>query len=158
MTCNTIRLAKFIFDRSNFVKLKVSGFLLCPLLILSPAHAAKSIDECQTKSINNPAQFSMSQCLDSVILHTERELQTWVNLHTFNLEEKSLINGRDSALKMFKRGQSNFITYRENDCRWQYLAISPDDGADLAYKKCYVILTNERITVLKNREELTTAH
>ena len=72
---------------------------------------------------------------------TDRELQTWVNNHLFNLEEKALVDGRYSALKMFKRSQSNFVTFRDNDCRWQYLLISPEKGADIAYKKCYIVLS-----------------
>lgn len=131
-------------------KIVFSSLLLSSLLLLSPVHAAKSIDECQKKNAKKESLSSMSRCLDSVISHIDRELQTWVNLHTFNLEEKALVNGRYSALNMFKRSQSNFITYRENDCRWQYLAISPERGADLAYKKCYVTLSNGRIATLSD--------
>jgi len=125
----------------------VSAFLY-PLLMLNTAHAAKDIETCQKLNADQISTESMSRCLDGVISHIDRELQTWVNLHTFNLEEKALVNGRYSALKMFKRSQSNFITYRENDCRWQYLAVSPEVGADLAYKSCYVMLSQSRITAL----------
>lgn len=122
--------------------------LLFPLLINQPAKAAKTVDECHNKNSEQDSDNSISRCLDSVISYVDKELQTWVNLHTFNLEEKALVNGRYSALKMFKRSQSNFITYRENDCRWQYLAVSPEKGADLAYKACYVSLSQSRITAL----------
>jgi len=125
----------------------VSAFLY-PLLMLNTAYAAKDIETCQKLNADQISTESMSRCLDGVISHLDRELQTWVNLHTFNLEEKALVNGRYSALKMFKRSQSNFITYRENDCRWQYLAVSPEVGADLAYKSCYVMLSQSRITAL----------
>ncbi|PKI16126.1 lysozyme inhibitor LprI family protein [Colwellia sp. 12G3] len=131
-------------------KILLASTLLCHLLMFSPAHATKSIEECQKQNAENMSSPPMSRCLDSVISFVDRELQTWVNLHTFNLEEKALVNGRYSALKMFKRSQSNFITYRENDCRWQYLAISPERGADLAYKTCYVMLSQSRITALSN--------
>ena len=126
----------------------IASLFLCPVFMISPASAAKSIDECQTKIEDKDSIASMSRCLDGVVSFVDRELQTWVNLHTFNLEEKAMVNGRYSALKMFKRSQSNFITYRENDCRWQYLAISPEQGADLAYKTCYVQLSRSRITTL----------
>jgi len=125
----------------------VSAFL-SPLLMFNAAHAAKDIETCQKLNADQLSTASMSRCLDGVISYVDRELQTWVNLHTFNLEEKALVNGRYSALKMFKRSQSNFITYRENDCRWQYLAVSPEVGADLAYKSCYVMLSQSRITAL----------
>ena len=111
MTCNNFHFAEFIYNRSIFIKPKLFGFLLCPLLLISPVHAAKSIEECQKYNIEKIPDFSMSQCLDSVIGHVERELQIWINLHTFNLEEKTLVNGRDSALKMFKRSQNDFVTY-----------------------------------------------
>lgn len=120
------------------------------MLIISSVHAAKSIEECEKENVDELLSPSMSKCLDDVITQVDRDLQTWVNLHTFNLEEKALINGRYSALKMFKRSQSNFITYRENDCRWQYLAVSPERGANLAYKRCYVLLSQSRITALNN--------
>ncbi len=129
-------------------KILLASVILYALLMISPAHATKSIDECQKQNAEKISSAPLSRCLDDVISFVDRELQTWVNLHTFNLEEKALVNGRYSALKMFKRAQSNFITYRENDCRWQYLAISPELGADLAYKACYVKLSQSRISIL----------
>lgn len=131
-------------------KILLTSTLLYHLLMTSSAHATKSIEECQKQNVDSLSSAPMSRCLDSVISFVDRELQTWVNLHTFNLEEKALVNGRYSALKMFKRSQSNFITYRENDCRWQYLAISPERGADLAYKTCYVMQSTSRIKALSN--------
>lgn len=129
-------------------KMLLASTLLCPLLMTTPVHAAKNIKECQQQNAEKISSAPMSRCLDDVISVVDRELQTWVNLHTFNLEEKALVNGRYSALRMFKRSQSNFITYRENDCRWQYLAVSPERGADLVYKTCYVQSSQSRITEL----------
>ncbi|HCM48910.1 MAG TPA: DUF1311 domain-containing protein [Colwellia sp.] len=131
-------------------KICLATTLFCHLLMISSANATKNIEECKNQNADSISSAPMSQCLDSVISFVDRELQTWINLHTFNLEEKALVNGRYSSLKMFKRSQSNFITYRENDCRWQYLAISPETGADLAYKTCYVMLSQSRITALSN--------
>jgi uncharacterized protein YecT (DUF1311 family) len=111
------------------------------------ATAAKSVGQCKTDN-QNISPSDVSRCLDGVIEQVDRELQTWVNLHTFNLEEKALVNGRQSTLKMFKRAQNDFVTYRENDCRWQYLALSPDRRASLAYKTCYVLLSEKRIKAL----------
>lgn len=111
----------------------------------SMANANKNIIDCDMGKSDRRSLSSQSGCLDGVISIADRELQTWVNLHSFNLEESALINGRYSALKMFKRSQNNFISYRENDCRWQYLAISPKPGADIAYKTCYINLTQTRI-------------
>lgn len=109
------------------------------------ASAAKSLEDCDNNRTTNVAY---SQCLDIVKEVVDRELQTWVNNQTFILEEIALITGRRSALSMFERSQSNFITFRENNCRWQYLAISPGTGAGAAYKKCYIFLSKSRINEL----------
>jgi len=118
----------------------VSQFLLSPL-----SHAQTTLDKCES---TEQTSAGLSRCLDTVKDAIDRELQTWVNNHTFNLEEKAIITGRYSSLNMFKRSQSSFITFRDNDCRWQYLMISPDKGASSAYKKCYILLSKSRIKEL----------
>ncbi len=115
------------------------------LSLSSPVYAVKTLADCQQADLS---MSERSSCLDRVKNALDRELQTWVNNHIFNLEEKALITGRYSALKMFKRSQSNFITFRDNDCRWQYLVVSPEKGADIAYKKCYIQLSQTRIKEL----------
>ncbi len=125
--------------------LLLSVFILTQFLLSTPVYAQKTIDECE-KIEKTPEK--KSRCFDHVKERLERELQTWVNNHVFNLEEKALITGRYSALKMFKRSQSDFIAFRDNDCRWQYLAVSPEKGADMAYKKCYILVTQSRIKEL----------
>jgi len=120
-------------------------FILCQLLLSAPSFAIKTLEQCEeTKQTTK----ELSRCLDGVKKVIDRELQTWVNNHIFNLEEQSLVTGKYSALHMFKRSQGNFITYRDNDCRWQYLLISPEEGADNAYKKCYILLSKQRIKEL----------
>ena len=126
-------------------KIAKSTLLASCLLYATSTYAAKTIEECEKK---DQGEADHSRCLDSIKQVVDRELQTWVNNHVFNLEEKALVNGRYSALKMFKRSQTNFITFRENDCRWQYLVVSPQRGASLAYKKCYILLTQTRIKEL----------
>ncbi|MBL4766018.1 MAG: DUF1311 domain-containing protein [Colwellia sp.] len=125
--------------------LTLTVFIVSQFLLSAPSYALKTLDKC-AKTEQTTAE--LSRCLDAVKNVVDRELQTWVNNHIFNLEEKALINGRYSTLKMFKRSQSNFITFRDNDCRWQYLAISPDKGAGNAYKKCYILLSKYRIREL----------
>jgi uncharacterized protein YecT (DUF1311 family) len=114
------------------------------------AYQAKKLDDCD-KSFNTTAE--LSHCLDLVKDAIDRELQTWINNQVFVLEEFALVTGRRSALEMFKRSQRNFITYRENNCRWQYLHISPDTGAASAFKKCYIITTRNRINELSQLEQ-----
>lgn len=125
--------------------LTINLFIISQLLFSAPSYAIKTLDKCEKSQLTPDV---LSRCLDSAKDAIDRELQTWVNNHTFNLEEKALITGRHSALVMFKRSQSNFITFRENDCRWQYLIISPEKGAANAYKKCYILLSESRIKEL----------
>lgn len=126
---------------------KLITFLITTLFLISGAQAAakKSIENCESKKLNNT---ELSQCLDKVKDAIDKELQTWINNQTFILEEFATKTGRRAALDMFKRSQRNFISYRENNCRWQYLAISPGTGAAPAYKKCYILLSKDRIKEL----------
>lgn len=128
---------------SNFSK-----YLLASALLLSSSAMAKnSVETCETK-MTTTVEFS--RCLDGVKEKKERELQTWVNNQTFILEALAANSGRRTTLDMFKRSQRNFISYRENNCRWQYLVVAPDDSAASAYKKCYITLTQYRIEELSH--------
>jgi len=117
------------------------------LLTLLPdtAIAAKTLEQCE-KLKGDDSEYL--QCLDIVKESVERELQTWINNQVFKLEELALVTGRESALTMFKRSQNNFITFRENNCRWQYLALSPGKKAAPAYKKCFIDVSKTRIAEL----------
>ncbi len=120
--------------------------LLCSFT--APTMAAKSSGQCEKET----SVQKKSRCFDIVIEKVDRELQTWLNSQAFNLEELAIKTGRRAALSMFKRSQNDFIRYRENNCRWQYLAKSPDISASNAYKKCYIILTKNRIKELSQVE------
>ena len=125
----------------------LSRYILVSALLFSSSLMAKNtVDLCE-KTMDSTAD--VSRCLDGIRDKKDRELQTWINNQTFILEELSLHNGRSTSLDMFKRSQRNFISYRENNCRWQYLVLAPDESAAIAYKKCYITLTQDRI------EELT---
>ncbi|QOL24766.1 DUF1311 domain-containing protein [Thalassotalea sp. LPB0316] len=112
-----------------------------------PAHAktARTIEQCEQKFTDN---LAFSQCLDTVKTLAERELTAWVNNKTFELEDLVSVTGRSGALNMFKKAQKNFETYRENNCKFYYLEISPGTGAASAYKKCYIKMTKARIAEL----------
>ena len=111
----------------------------------TPSVKKTSIASCDNKK---SAHIAYSQCLDRIKQLVDRELQTWINNQTFLLEDIALTTGRGTALTMFKRSQSNFITFRENNCRWQYLALSPSKDAGPAFKKCYILVTQTRINEL----------
>ena len=117
----------------------------CFLLFSNSAIAKNTVESCEDKSTTVE---ELSRCLDGVKEKKDRELQTWVNNQTFILEELAANNGRRATLNMFKRSQRNFISYRENNCRWQYLFVSPDASSVVAFKKCYITLTQDRINEL----------
>lgn len=121
-------------------------FILCVAASMkTQAAETKSIELCEKQQTSN---IDYSRCLDGVKEAADRELQTWINNQVFILEELAMKTGRKSPLKMFKRSQSNFIQFRENNCRWQYLALSPGTGAGPAYKRCYIKTTKNRIDEL----------
>ena len=111
----------------------------------SEAKTARTIEQCEKKFTNN---VEFSQCLDMVKNLAERELTAWVNNKTFELEDLASVTGRSGTLNMFKRSQKNFVTYRENNCKFYYLALSPGSGAGAAYKKCFITMTKARIKEL----------
>lgn len=127
------------------IKYVTNGIFIstCALLISLPIAAKKitTVDECDQQSQKN---IDFSFCLDQVKNHAERELTTWINNQVFTLEELKKQTGRGAALTIFKRSQTAFEKYREDNCRWQYLQISPATGADTAYKSCYIRLTQAR--------------
>jgi len=131
---------------NKFLILTAFTLLLTTQVSVASYKSNKNIKQC----IKQKSVTKASQCLDTIIEETDRELQTWVNNQTFNLEELAIKTGRRSALSLFKRSQNDFINYRENNCRWQYLAISPDIHASNAYKKCYILLSRDRIKELKH--------
>lgn len=124
----------------------LSNCILAVTLLFSSTLMAKSTVSACESTFDSAAEIS--RCLDGIREKKDRELQTWINNQTFILEELALHNGRRTSLDMFKRSQRNFISYRENNCRWQYLVIAPDPSASVAYKKCYITLTQDRITEL----------
>lgn len=127
---------------------KFSAYCLALALSLlsNISYARSSIEQCEKKQ---KTAVALSSCFDLVKETVDRELQTWINNQTFILEEVAQATGRRAALNMFKRSQRNFITFRENNCRWQYLVVSPDKAAASAYKKCYILVTKSRIKELE---------
>mgnify|MGYP005988636421 FL=1 len=87
----------------------------------------------------------ISACLDIEKRNKDQELETWITNQTLILKELATNTGRSSAYNMFERSQRNFVKYRENNCRWQFLAITFNTSAAIAYKKCYIRLTQYRI-------------
>lgn len=111
------------------------------------AQTPKAIEQCEQKSKHIE---QLSACLDGIKNQADKELKTWTNNQVFVLKELMKSTGRSSALDIFRRSQRNFEQYRENNCRWQYLQISPASGASVAYKKCYIRLTKAKSQELAN--------
>lgn len=97
---------------------------------------------------NKLSKIKYSQCLDIAKIKVDRELETWVNNQLFILEDIANTTGRKSAFNMFKRAQKNFITYRDSNCKWQFLAQLPSNISAPAYKKCYILTSKDRIKEL----------
>jgi len=131
--------------KKNILALSLVIFSQTFISAPTSAYGQKTLNECMKMEESSNVQ---SRCLDTVKEIVKRELQTWVNYHVLSLEEKQSNTGRSSALKMFKRAQSNFISFRENDCQWQYLAVSPEKHARVIYKECFILVTQSRITQL----------
>ncbi|WP_426370392.1 lysozyme inhibitor LprI family protein [Pseudocolwellia sp. HL-MZ7] len=103
------------------------------------------ISQCDEQELEKKAY---SQCLDLVKIKIDRELETWENNQLFILEDVAETTGRQSAFNMFKRAQRNFITYRDSNCKWQFLAELPSNDSAPVYKECYILTTKDRINEL----------
>lgn len=111
----------------------------------SMANKVTTIAGCEKQAGDN---IELSACLDKVNESVDKELTTWINNQTFILQETAQATGRHSALKHFKISQQEFEKFRETNCKWQFLALSPGTGAAAAYKKCYIRLNKARIKEL----------
>ncbi|SEL26801.1 Uncharacterized conserved protein YecT, DUF1311 family [Colwellia chukchiensis] len=121
--------------------------LLISLILIMPAMLKAEVRQpnCEQENVS-PAQAS--SCLDTLQSKVDQELKTWLNNQQFLLEALAAETGRRGALKIFKRAQRSFTKYREDSCRWQYLSLASTQAAAIAYKKCYIKLTQARIDEL----------
>lgn len=125
-------------------------FLIATSILFSSFQlSAKTIEPLLAKcDVNKLSKIKYSQCLDIVKIQIDRELETWVNNQLFILEDIANTTGRKSAFNMFKRAQKNFITYRDNNCKWQFLVELPSNVSAPTYKKCYILTSRDRINEL----------
>ncbi len=121
----------------------VSTFFLS--LYNTDALAEPTVKACKEQTSTNT---ELSQCLDSVIRSLDRELQTWINNELSILEELKKSMGKDTALQLFKRSQSQFESFRETDCKWLYSKLPIGIEATNTYKMCYINNTKNRIAEL----------
>ncbi|WP_159819910.1 lysozyme inhibitor LprI family protein [Colwellia sp. 20A7] len=122
-----------------------SALLITHLLLSDPVYAHNALDECKKVEQTPKSQL---HCLDRLKLALEHELQTSINTHVLNLEEKITPTWRPAALKLFRRSESDFLSFREHECRWQYFATPPEQSAKITYKQCYILITQNRIDQL----------
>lgn len=125
--------------------LTISIYLLFSSLQVFAETNTSVIPGCSKKEIT---EVEYSRCLDTVKIKTDRELETWVNNQLFILEELAKTTGRKSAYNMFKRAQRNFVTFRDNNCKWQFLAQLPSNVSAPTYKECYILISRDRINEL----------
>lgn len=110
---------------------------------LSPASGNNLIEKCKIKTKDNNLK-KLEICLDGAIETSQRQLNTWVNAHRFNLEDQVEKSGRRAVLRLFEQAQNDFEVYRENNCRWYYLANTPSDYASIEYKQCIIRHNDQR--------------
>ena len=134
-----LSVTKSIFTLSLSLPLSL---MLCHAALAKPA---TNIEQCEKLTEKNN---ELSFCLDKVKDLAERELKTWVNNQVFVLEDLIKTTGRGAALTVFKRSQKLFEEYREDNCRWQFLQLSPSSTAGTIYKKCYIEMTQARTNEL----------
>ncbi|MGJ8693882.1 MAG: lysozyme inhibitor LprI family protein [Thalassotalea sp.] len=127
--------------KKTFILLLSTSISLLFISNFAVAKLANTVKLCEQQ---NPKDDDLAFCLDRVKNLVDKELTTWVNNQVFNLEELKKVTGRGAALNIFNRSQAHFVTFREDNCRWQYLQIAPATGAAVAYKKCYIQLTQAR--------------
>lgn len=105
------------------------------------------IQQCQ-QSTNN--QASLSQCLDIKIKNLNQEFNYYVQQRVIQLEELTVVTGRNDALEAFNLSLSSFTSYRESNCQYRYQAMMPGSGAAIEYKSCFIQLTTQRLEQLLN--------
>jgi hypothetical protein len=104
-----------------------------------------------TCSGKSQSQLDYSRCLDAALEQAERELVTFENGHLFQLQELAQKTGRDDPLKVFTRSRNHFKQFRNDHCRWQYLALIPDSQAGASvYKECMLEQLKLQSELLKN--------
>jgi uncharacterized protein YecT (DUF1311 family) len=132
---------------------KLTLALIFTLIALTPLHSqgASSKQECQKKSDKPEA---LSQCYDLVIDKLNNELQTWINHQESSFAKFAEVTGRSAPLTIFKRSQKHFFNFREDNCRWYYLAKMPAPQASSLYKACIIDVTKQRIDELKSYAKL----
>jgi len=123
----------------------ISLILLFSSFVTSAEVLPSITDKCNPSKLE---KIKYSQCLDLMKIKVDRELETWVNNQLFILEGEVKATGRESAFEMFKRAQKNFTTFRDNNCKWQFLSKLPSNKADVTYKECYISISINRIDEL----------
>lgn len=132
-----------------FINIKPILYILLATNVNVFAQTSMNVSSC----INKHTGSSLSACLDTVKSNVDKELTIWVNNQTFVLDTIKKETGRGATLKVFTRSMSRFNSYREDNCRWKYLSITPAKGADIAYKKCYIELTQTKIDELSKSSQ-----
>jgi uncharacterized protein YecT (DUF1311 family) len=128
------------------MKTALNIILMTLFFFTTQVKASPLLKNCESIKKNNS---EYGKCLDQAIDAIDRTLSIWIENQTFALEAIVRATGRKTVQKLFKKSHQDFISYRKNDCRWQYLVISPDANAAAAYKTCYISLSQKRVDQLK---------
>lgn len=135
-----------IKDNFNSFKSYLWPFCSSLLMLISADVAAKDVlADCEKMT----SSTKIAQCLDYVKNKKDRELAIWVKNQSEVLSQLATKQGSKSALLMFKRSQQHFNNFREDNCRWYFLATDEQNHPASKYKTCYIKLTQRRINELK---------
>lgn len=132
------------------MKLRTLIYLTGCLSVLpsAPSSASQMLEQCND---NRATSVEYLRCLDKKISTLDSDLILWRNNKVLQLEKAAENTGRTDTIRIFKKTQKSFETYRENNCKWQYLTLMPDTTAGaIIYKECMVAMTEERVNQLKN--------
>jgi len=130
---------------------------LAVTLIASPVNAVEHMDieELKNCKARHKSRLDYSKCLDSALLKLDRDIETWEKNVEFKLKELSNVSGRGDALLVFSKASRQFHSYRQSNCRWQYLAKLPDvDTAAKIVKECKIGMAKDRINKLMQMSRL----
>ncbi|QBY03034.1 DUF1311 domain-containing protein [Thalassotalea sp. HSM 43] len=127
--------------------------LLCAvgLLPYSPQSIAKSALNNHQCDAHSDSQVALSECLDVHIKTLDSQYQDLLFTLEKQVKELASITGRDDAVIAMQQANQAFSGYRLKQCQLHYQLMAPGSGAGIEYKRCYIRLTQARMSTLQTQ-------
>ncbi len=123
------------------------GLIFNTLLLSNGLSIVPFADGCTNNSQN---QIQYMRCLDSKLDEIKRKNTSWINKIKIDLQKRANEQDDSAPLVVFTRSEQRFNKYVEDECRWRYLNMLPDNmAAGLAFKQCELQLLHQRIAMLQ---------